>query len=156
MVPSTTRIGLALLGLLLVTVPLYGPALAVTGPDYVYEATELTVEDNRLGIVDEGLLYGGGIDGIDCYAVGRPHRSCAFEAAALDGNVTADHPDVTGVTGSPGALTTTGTSLTATAASSCVRLTGSTGATSSASDGRTRAQHSTGWQPTSSTCDHRY
>ncbi|SFL00934.1 hypothetical protein SAMN04487950_1917 [Halogranum rubrum] len=42
-----------LVGVLLVTVPLYAPLFDVTGVDYQYEATELTVDDDGLTLVND-------------------------------------------------------------------------------------------------------
>ncbi|SDM08684.1 hypothetical protein SAMN04487949_0793 [Halogranum gelatinilyticum] len=99
MTRSWPQRALLVLGLLLVTVPLYAPALDVTGTDYHYEATEITAEDNELTFVDDRprrLYYG--LSGFDCY--GTPaDRSCALEAATLDGPVVAPHPTITEATG---------------------------------------------------------
>jgi hypothetical protein len=91
---SPTRSATLLVGLLLVTVPLYAPLFDVTGTDYRYEASELTVEDNRLAFVDDpprGLYHG--VSGFDCYFA-TVERSCALEAATLDDPVTATHPTI--------------------------------------------------------------
>lgn len=89
----TTRL---VVGALLVLTPLWGPALDLTGPDYTYEATEITVEDDRLVIPDEDAqrdLFHG-VDGFACYYDLGPSRYCSLEATTLNGSVEVDNPNV--------------------------------------------------------------
>lgn len=86
-------------GVLLLTVPLYAPLFDVTGTDYQYEATELTVDDNELtftGDRPQNLFYG--VSGFDCY-FDTASRACTLEAATIDGPLTVRHPTITDVTG---------------------------------------------------------
>ncbi|KAB1192262.1 hypothetical protein GJR96_01915 [Haloferax sp. MBLA0076] len=91
--PRTRRI---LLGLLLVTNPFWGPALEVTGTDYVYESAEITVEENRLVVADEGAVFEmhHGIDGFDCSFGMTDTRYCTLEALTLNESVEVDHPTI--------------------------------------------------------------
>lgn len=90
-----------LVGVLLVTVPLYAPLFDVTGMDYHYEATELTVDDDELTFVNDAprnLFYG--VSGFDCY-YDSTSRTCTLEAATLDGPITVHHPTLRHVAGTP-------------------------------------------------------
>ncbi|KAB1197088.1 MULTISPECIES: hypothetical protein [Haloferax] len=89
-----------LVALLLVTNPFWGPALDVTGTDYVYESTEITVEENRLEVLDGSARYDmhHGIDGFDCWLGTADTRYCTLEALTLNESVKIDHPTITSST----------------------------------------------------------
>lgn len=98
--PSRRHVRL-LVGLLLVTSPLYAPALDVTGHDYEYRSTRVVAEDDRVRVVNGSdlPLYYGGVDGIDCLYEYPISRLCVHDAGLLNGTRRADHPDVLAVTG---------------------------------------------------------
>lgn len=91
--PRTRRL---LVALLLVTNPFWGPALELTGTDYVYESTEITVEENRIVISDERARYDmhHGIDGFDCWWGTADTRYCTLEALTLNRTVEVDYPTI--------------------------------------------------------------
>ncbi|QKY20327.1 hypothetical protein B4589_008015 [Halolamina sp. CBA1230] len=98
--PPTRRELTVLLALLLITVPIWTPPLDVTGPDYRYQAAELSTQDGKLAVdVPDGDPLDGA-EGIDCF-----HRSfdfprrCLYDGGALDGNVTGVNPNILGVSG---------------------------------------------------------
>ena len=98
--PPTRRELTVLLALLLIAVPIWAPPLDVTGPDYRYQAAELSTQDGKLAVdVPDGDPLDGA-EGIDCF-----HRSfdfprrCLYDGGALDGNVTGVNPNVLGVSG---------------------------------------------------------
>ncbi|WP_416838877.1 hypothetical protein [Haloferax sp. DFSO52] len=95
-----------ILGFLLVTNPFWGPALGVTGTDYVYESTEITVEENRLEVSDRraSIEMYHGISGFDCTWGTADTRYCTLEALTLNETVRVDHPTIT--SSSPGYLHT--------------------------------------------------
>jgi hypothetical protein len=84
-------------GLLLVTVPLYAPALHLTGTDYRYEATTVRATDDGLafGVAErEGRLpVRLTLRDVACYRpLGSYDRVCALEPLLLDGAVEAALP----------------------------------------------------------------
>lgn len=100
---STRRHARLLVGLLLVTSPLYAPALSLTGDEYEYRSTRVVADENRLSIVngsDFSLFYDG-VDGLDCFYEYPVSRLCVHDAGLLNGTRNADHPNVISVTGSP-------------------------------------------------------
>lgn len=98
--PPTRRELTIAIALLLITVPIWAPALDVTGPDYRYEVAELADEDGKL---DVDLSEGGDVadvEGIDC--VDRTFdlpRRCLYDGGAVDGNVTGVNPGIIRVSG---------------------------------------------------------
>lgn len=99
---STLRYVRLLVGLLLVTSPLYGSTLDVTGPDHEYETARLVAEDGRLRVVNgSDLPPVRGVDGIDCLFEQRISRQCVHDAGLLNGTRRADHPRVLDVIGTP-------------------------------------------------------
>jgi hypothetical protein len=91
--PSRRTVLIAL-AIVLVTVPLWAPALDVTGQDYEYRAAPVTVEDNRIGVPELPVQLTG-VETIDCFHEIRPSRRCVFEASLLDdGSVQATHPNI--------------------------------------------------------------
>jgi len=98
--PPTRRELTVLVALLLIAVPIWAPALDVTGPDYRYQAAELSTQNGKLAVdVPDGDPLDGA-EGIDCF-----HRSfdfprrCLYDGGALDGNVTGVNPNILGVSG---------------------------------------------------------
>ncbi|GAA0233035.1 hypothetical protein [Halobaculum roseum] len=88
---SRARLALALL---LVTAPLWGPPLDLTGPDYAYRTADITVEDGEVSMPE--LEYRRGpTDRIACFStldtVYRD-RGCYLESRLRDGNVSVDYP----------------------------------------------------------------
>ncbi|KPN29557.1 hypothetical protein SY89_00271 [Halolamina pelagica] len=98
--PPTRRELTIAIALLLITVPIWAPALDVTGPDYRYEVAELADEDGKLAIdLPEGG-YVADVQGIDC--VDRSFdfpRRCLYDGGAIDGNVTGVNPAIVAVSG---------------------------------------------------------
>jgi hypothetical protein len=85
----------------LVTVPLWGPALALTGDRYEYRATLLDPGNGTLGVAGDpsGPPYAAG--DIDCFAAIQPARACALDAGLVNGSRTVDYPALGGGTGAP-------------------------------------------------------
>lgn len=100
---STARYARILVGVLLVTSPLYAPAFDVTGNDYEYRSTSVVAEENRIRVVDGAELpvYFDGFYGIDCLYERPISRLCVHDAGLLNGTRRADHPAVLSVTGRP-------------------------------------------------------
>lgn len=87
------------LGIVLVTLPLWAPALDVTGRDYEYRAAAVTVEDDRISVSGDRPQLSG-VEAIDCFEEWLPSRRCTFEASLLDdGPVRADYPSIRSVSG---------------------------------------------------------
>lgn len=98
--PPTRRELTVALAVLLIAVPIWAPPLDVTGPDYRYQAAELSTQDGKLAVdVPDGDPLDGA-EGIDCF-----HRSfdfprrCLYDGGALDGNVTGVNPNILDVSG---------------------------------------------------------
>lgn len=90
----------AVVALLLVTVPLWAPPLDVTGPDHRYTAAELSAENGTLAVdfTNADRRYLPPIDGIDCAASDlRSPRRCLFDGGTIDGNVTGVNPGIVAV-----------------------------------------------------------
>lgn len=102
MQPSTNRRVALLVGVLLVSVPLWAPALDVTGPDYTYRSVELTSENGRLVPAGEERpnVYPDQIEPFDCFPYERLQRSCLLEGATIERNVTGVNPTVRVTAGS--------------------------------------------------------
>jgi hypothetical protein len=99
--PPSRRSALLAVGVVLVTVPLWAPALDVTGHDYEYRTADVVVEDNRVSFPDRNVRLTE-VDGVDCFAEVEPSRRCGFEAQLLAGRTTrADYPGVRHVSGDP-------------------------------------------------------
>ena len=98
--PPTRRELTVAVALLLVAVPVWAPALDVTGPDYRYEVAELSDDDGKLAVDLPDGGYVADVDGIDC--VDRSFdvpRRCLYDGGAIDGNVTGVNPAIVGVSG---------------------------------------------------------
>lgn len=91
------------LALLLVTAPLWGPPLDLTGPDYAYRTAEIDVDAGEV-TMPELEYWGGPTDRIACFstraAVYRD-RGCYLEARLRDGNVSVDYPGMETYGGDP-------------------------------------------------------
>jgi hypothetical protein len=98
--PASRQVALALLGLLLVAVPLYAPPLDLTGQDYEYRAAQIRVDDDRLVLTRTPTRLRG-VEGIDCFHEMPVSRRCALEASLLDGSSRAIHPNVRRLSGDP-------------------------------------------------------
>jgi hypothetical protein len=94
MVDARTLLRLAL-GVALVAVPLWAPALSLAGTDYGYRAVELTTAN---GTLEPAYTVPArpGLDGIDCFAGTAEDRDCVDEAALRDGNRTVAYPRLQG------------------------------------------------------------
>lgn len=104
MTRSTRGLLAPVVGLALVTAPLWAPTLNVTGPTYEYRSAELTVEDDRIAFAD--TRPADGLDGIACFSVGVSRR-CALAADLTNGTtVRTDYPGVEAGSGYAGALLT--------------------------------------------------
>jgi hypothetical protein len=89
------------LGLLLVTTPIWAPPLDVTGRDYEYRSTPVTVENNRLEASDSKSQVRTIAD-IGCFKHPRPSRLCGFESALINASaISAPYPGVRHVAGEP-------------------------------------------------------
>jgi hypothetical protein len=101
MVPLSRRRVLLAVGVVLVTVPLWAPALDVTGHDHEYRTADVVVDDNRVSVPGRHVRLTG-LDGVDCFAEREPSRRCGFEARLLAGDtVRADYPNLRHVSGDP-------------------------------------------------------
>lgn len=85
----------------LVTVPLWGPALALTGDRHEYRATLLTTTDGTLDVANDSRVPFDGARDIDCFAAVRPPRACALDAGLVNDSATVDYPPLRGGTGAP-------------------------------------------------------
>ena len=97
----TRRHARVLLGLLLVTSPLYASALGVTGHDYEYRSTRVVADENRISVANGSdlLRFDEGVAGINCFYEYPISRLCVHDAGLLNGTRRADHPNVLDVTG---------------------------------------------------------
>ncbi|WP_271962430.1 hypothetical protein [Halorubrum ezzemoulense] len=101
MVDSPPRIALIILALVLITVPFWAPPLDITGTEYEYSATQLTVEDDRIQIRQDSPRLRQ-IDGLDCFRERSPTRICGFESGlAGETSGLAPYPGVRHVAGDP-------------------------------------------------------
>ncbi|MFB6121869.1 MAG: hypothetical protein ABEJ78_00210, partial [Haloferacaceae archaeon] len=99
MADARRRTLLLVLGVALVTVPLWAPALDVTGTDYEYGAALVRVDGDRLSIPGQHPRLDG-VEGIDCFHDVHPSRRCGFESRLVDGGtVDAPYPGVRHVAG---------------------------------------------------------
>mgnify|MGYP000005858043 CR=1 FL=1 len=96
--PPTRRELTIALALLLIAVPIWAPALDVTGPDYRYEVADLAVENGKLAVDAPRGSYIEDVAGIDCFgrSIEFPRR-CLYDGGAVDGNVTGVNPNVVAV-----------------------------------------------------------
>lgn len=85
----------------LVTVPLWGPALALTGDRYEYRATLLTTTDGTLDVANDSRVPFDGVRGLDCFAAVRAPRACGLDAGLVNDSATVDYPALAGGTGAP-------------------------------------------------------
>ena len=101
MIDSPPRIALILLALVLITVPFWAPSLDVTGTEYEYSATQLTVEDDRIQIRQDSPRLRQ-IDGLDCFGERSPSRICGFESGLVaETSRFVPYPGVRHVVGDP-------------------------------------------------------
>lgn len=98
--PPTRRALTAVLALSLITVPIWAPALDLTGQDYEYGVVELSTTDGKLAFDDDDRHRLDGVDGIDCFdrSFDMPRR-CFYDGGALDGNITGVNPSIVGISG---------------------------------------------------------
>jgi hypothetical protein len=97
--PSRRELTVAI-ALLLIAVPIWAPALDVTGTDYRYEVATLSTEDGKLAVDTPEGGYVVDVDGIDCFDRSLDFsRRCLYDGGALDGNVTGVNPNVIQVSG---------------------------------------------------------
>lgn len=88
------------LALLLIAVPVWAPALSLTGPDYEYGVAELSTQDGKLAVDYRDDRRLRTVEGIDCFARSFDFpRECLYDGGALDGNVTGVNPNIVGVSG---------------------------------------------------------
>ena len=100
--PSRRELTVAV-ALLLIAVPIWAPALDVTGADYRYEVADLSTEDGKLVVDAPRGAYIEDVDGIDCFDRSLEFsRRCLYDGGALDGNVTGVNPSIVRVTGYAG------------------------------------------------------
>jgi hypothetical protein len=98
--PPSRRELTVVLALLLIAVPIWAPALDVTGADYRYEVADLSTEDGKLVVDAPQGSYIEDVDGIDCFDRSLDFaRRCLYDGGALDGNVTGVNPNVIRVSG---------------------------------------------------------
>ncbi|WP_436910641.1 hypothetical protein [Halosimplex marinum] len=91
-------------GLALVTAPLWAPALNATGPTYEYRSPGLSVEDDRIAFAD--TRPADGLDGVACFSVDVSRR-CALAAVLTNGTtVGTGYPGVEADAGYAGELLT--------------------------------------------------
>lgn len=101
MIGSPPRIALVILALVLITVPFWAPPLDVTGTEYEYSATRLTVEDDRVQVRQDSPRLSQ-IDGLDCFGERSPTRICGFESGLVaETSRSAPYPGVRHVAGDP-------------------------------------------------------
>lgn len=101
--PPSRRELTVVLALLLIAVPIWAPALDVTGADYRYEVADLSTEDGKLVVDAPRGSYIEDVDGIDCFDRSSDFaRRCFYDGGALDGNVTGVNPSIVRVTGYAG------------------------------------------------------
>jgi PAS domain-containing protein len=101
--PPSRRELTVVLALLLIAVPIWTPALDVTGVDYRYEVADLSTEDGKLVVDAPRGSYIEDVDGIDCFDRSSDFaRRCFYDGGALDGNVTGVNPSIVRVTGYAG------------------------------------------------------
>jgi hypothetical protein len=101
MVESHRTVAILVLALALVTVPVWAPPLDVTGRDYEYRSTEVTVSNNSLSIPGRAPRLTA-FEDVSCFRSLEPTRRCGFEGQLVDGDtVTVDYPGVRHVSGDP-------------------------------------------------------
>ena len=101
MVGTPRRLALLAIGALLVTTPVWAPALDVTGRDYEYRAALVTVEDDQLEVPGRHPRLAG-LENVDCFHEREPSRRCGFESRLLNGSsLRAPYPGVRHVAGDP-------------------------------------------------------
>jgi len=104
---SRARLALALL---LVTAPLWGPPLDLTGPDYEYRAVDLVVEDGTLTVDRDSLdaedrpidYFEAPGDQIACFSRWTTvdhDRGCLLDSHLRDDEVAVDYPPIRGFSG---------------------------------------------------------
>jgi hypothetical protein len=98
---SARYVGRVALALALVSAPLWGPALALSAPTYEYRASLLATGDGTLGFANDSRPPDGGVDGIDCFATGRPERACVHETGLLNDSRTINYPPLLAGNGNP-------------------------------------------------------
>ncbi|MFC6787201.1 hypothetical protein ACFQFH_15415 [Halobaculum halobium] len=97
---SRARLALALL---LVTAPLWGPPLDLTGPDYEYRTVDITVDGGEIAVTERGY-WRGPTDRIACFSRSSlldHDRGCYLESRLQNGTVSVDYPGLGGYNGAP-------------------------------------------------------
>ena len=101
MIDIPPRIALIIFALVLITVPFWAPPLDITGTEYEYSATQLTVEDDRVQVQQDSPRLRQ-IDGLDCFGERSPTRICGFESGLVaETSRFAPYPGVRHVAGDP-------------------------------------------------------
>ncbi|MFC7097614.1 hypothetical protein [Halobaculum marinum] len=99
---TRSRVRLAI-ALLLVAAPLWGPALDVTGSDYVYRTAEVEVDGGEIA-VDAPGFWAGPTDQIACLsalATADQDPGCYLQSRLRDGDVSVDYPGIEAFNGDP-------------------------------------------------------
>lgn len=98
---SPRQYAVLILGLLLVTTPIWAPPLDITGRDYEYRSTPVTVENNRIEVPADPS-QARAIADIGCFQRPLPSRLCGFESVLRNGSaIGAPYPGVRHVAGDP-------------------------------------------------------
>lgn len=101
MTRSRRHRALLVLGVLLLTTPIWAPPLDVTGPDYQYSAALVTVEENRVDVPREPPRPRS-VPSIGCFPAPSPSRLCGFESRLVGSPpVEAPYPGVRHIAGDP-------------------------------------------------------
>lgn len=78
-------------GISLVTLPMWGSAAGVGQPEYVYETSRVTFVSGDATFESDAVIQGPTL-GLDCFFGPRFDRTCAVEQAAVDADVEATLP----------------------------------------------------------------
>lgn len=90
-----------ILGVVLVTVPIWTPVLDITGREHQYRSAPVTVENNRIQVVGDTPRLGA-VEHVDCFHAHMPSRQCGFESHLINRSpVQAPYPGVRHVSGEP-------------------------------------------------------
>lgn len=85
----------------LVTVPLWGPAAALSSPQFEYRAVELMTTNGTLDVdTDRRVVVHGDLH-IDCLGTPTVVRGCVHDASLLNGTRVVDYPNLQSGSGNP-------------------------------------------------------
>jgi hypothetical protein len=98
---SRGRVLPVVVAVVLVTAPLWGPALSLTGPTFEYRSVELTTANGTVDVAHEDPPYVRDELPIDCLGSVRGDRACVSDAGLLDGDRVVDYPPLLSGTGNP-------------------------------------------------------